>query len=177
MKSTEIKAQFIERRAEGQSYSTIAEALKISKSTCKAWEQELQAEIAEREQERLQELYSLYDMHKQSRIKRFGDTLNRIDAALASKDLSELPADRLLELKIKYERELGREYLAPVTPITEQSLEAILMQFTTTLAKSQSGEATPAQTKAQIAAIKETLSTMAAISNRDNPFGTIGGGF
>lgn len=170
MKDTETRARFIELRAEGQSYSKIAEALHISKSTCTAWERELQEEIAEREQEHLQELYTLYGMHKRDRIGKLGETLQRIDSAIAEKDLSELPAEKLLELRLKYGRELNAEYREPVTPITDNSLEAILRQLKNVLEKSQSGDATPAQTKAQIAVIKEALQTMRAIDTRDNPF-------
>lgn len=169
MKDTEQRAQFIELRAQGKSYSKIAEALHISKSTCTAWEQELNQEIAAREQEHLQELYSLYDMHKASRIQQLGQTLNRIDAALAEKDLSELPADKLLDLKIKYERELKAEYVEPAAPLAGDSLEAVLMQYKATLEKCQSGAYTPAQAKAQVVVIKEALQTMRAIYNRDNP--------
>lgn len=175
MKNTETKASFIELRAQGQSYAKIAEALKISKSTCTAWEQELGQEIAEREREHLQELYDLYAMHKTSRIQHLGETLKRIDTALAAKDLAELPADKLLELKLRYERELKAEYVEPPAPIQENSLEAILLQYKATLEKSQTGEYTPAQTKAQIAVIKETLQTMRDIDSRDNPLNFIGG--
>ena len=177
MKDTETKARFIELRAEGQSYGKIADTLHISKSTCTAWEQELQQEIAGRERERLQELYSLYDMHKTNRIQHLGETLSRIDTALAGKDLAELPADKLLELKLKYERELKAEYVTPATPIEGDTLEAILLQYKTTLEKSQSGEYTPAQTKAQVTVIKEALQTMRAIYNRDNPLDFGLGGF
>lgn len=170
MKGTEKKAEFIELRAQGMSYSKIADTLSISKSTCTAWERELQEEIATRKQERLEELYSLYGMHRQNRIERIGDTLSQIDSAIAAKDLSELSAATLLELKLKYERELSKEYIQPAEPITENSLDAILTQYIIALKKSQSGENSPAQTKAQIAAVKEILATMSAIENRDNPF-------
>ena len=169
MKDTEKRAEFIELRAAGKSYQQIAEALNISKSTCSAWGQELEQEIAVRSQERLQELYSLYDMHKQSRITRLGDMLNQIDAAIAQKDLTELPADKLLELKLKYQRELKAEYSEPITPIAESSLEAILLQYVTILEKTQSGEISAAQSKALLAAVHETHDTMKAIERRDNP--------
>ena len=174
MKDTETKAKFIELRAQGQSYGKIAEALHISKSTCTAWEQELQQEIAGREQEHLQELYSMYGMYRASRIKHLGDTLNRIDTALAEKDLSQLPAEKLLDLKLKFERELKTEYVETITPLRDNSLEAILLQYKATLEKAQSGEYTPAQAKAQVTVIKEALQTMRAIYNRDNPLDIMG---
>lgn len=169
MKGTETKAKFIELRAEGQSYSKIADALHISKSTCSTWERELSEQIQDRERERLEELYSVYNMHRQGRIKQIGDTLQKIDAAIDAKDLTELPADKLLELRLKYIRELNKEYIQPIDPIAENSLEAILLQYEILLEKTQSGEISPARCKAQLAAVKETLSTMRAIDQRDNP--------
>ena len=168
MRSTEHKAQFIELRAQGQSYSKIAETLHISKSTCCEWGRDLEAEIADRERERMEELYSLYSMHKQGRIERLGETIAQIDSALAKKDLSELPAYKLLLLKLKYQQELKAEYSEPVTPIKENTLDAILLQYELILQKTQAGEITAAQSRAQLAAVKETLATMAAIENRDN---------
>ena len=108
-------------------------------------------------------------MHKERRIQQLGGTLQRIDAALAAKDLSELPADKLLDLRLKYERALKAEYVEPAAPIAGDSLEAILLQYKAVLERSQSGESTPAQTKAQVTVIKEALQTMRAIYNRDNP--------
>jgi len=43
LKPQEQKAEFIRLRAEGRSYSYIADTLHISKSTCTAWEREKKA--------------------------------------------------------------------------------------------------------------------------------------
>jgi len=149
-KPVEQKAQFIELRAQGQSYSKIAETLQISKSTCTAWARELEAEIAERERERL------------------GEMLERIDQALAAKSLEDLPADKLLELKLKYTRELKAEYTEPAQPIKENTLDAVLLQYKAILDRSVTGQATPAQTSAQLAAIGGTLKVMKDIDSRDS---------
>ena len=68
MKSLETKQEFIRRRANRESYATIADALNISKSTCSAWESELSAEIALQRQDNLNALYSAYGMTKAARI-------------------------------------------------------------------------------------------------------------
>ena len=47
MKPQEIKKEYVRLRAEGKSYSVIAEQLHISKSTCTKWERELSAQINE----------------------------------------------------------------------------------------------------------------------------------
>ena len=146
----------------------------ISKSTCTAWGRELEAEIADRERERLEELYTLYGMSKAGRIQRLGDTLAQLDTAIAAKDLAELPAEKLLDLKLKYERELKAEYVEPGPQIAEDSLEALLDQYKSVLDRSKRGEITPAQTKAELMTLIEAQKTMKAIDTRDNPFGFAG---
>ena len=61
-------------RAEGQSFSDIAQQLHISKSTCSTWERELEAEIAQLKKEELNALYESYHMKKEARIKQLGET-------------------------------------------------------------------------------------------------------
>lgn len=116
MKPLEMKSEFIRLRAEGKSYTAIAEALHISKSTCTAWEREMKAQIAELKQERLNELYSSYMMSKEGRIKRLGDTLNGIEAALTGADLNQLAPEKLLDFKLKYSQALKEEYTGMATP-------------------------------------------------------------
>ncbi len=116
MKPQETKTEFIRLRAEGRSYSYIADTLHISKSTCSSWEKELQDAIAELKQEQLNELYSSYYMTKEARIKKLGETLNRINEALEAVDLSEIPAEKLLDFKLKYTEALKEEYTGTGKP-------------------------------------------------------------
>lgn len=102
MKPQEQKTEFIRLRAEGRSYSYIADTLHISKSTCSSWERELQDAIAELKQEQLNELYNSYAMTKEARVKKLGETLNGINEALDAVDLKEIPAEKLLDFKLKY---------------------------------------------------------------------------
>lgn len=112
MKSQEQRASFIVMRAEGKSYSTIAKELGISKSTCTEWERSLQEQIAERKAEQLEQLYSSYYMTRKARIEKLGEALNKIDGALESVDLSQMPPDKLLDYKLKYTQALKEEYIA-----------------------------------------------------------------
>jgi hypothetical protein len=97
-------------RAEGKSYSAIAEQLHISKSTCTAWERELKDNIAELKQEQLEELYNSYFMTKEARIRKLGDTLENINTALEGVDLSTVAPEKLLDYKLKYMEALKEEY-------------------------------------------------------------------
>ncbi len=159
MKTTDKKADFIELRAKGLSYAKICEQLHISKSTCSNWEAEFKAQIQEYKEARLSELYTLYGMEKESRIQRVGTALAEIDKALATKDLSELPADTLLKLKLKYEQELKAEYSEPTgQAFTELTVEEIIEALTSLYKKQESGTISPAQAKAQLATLTSLLS-------------------
>lgn len=125
-KSTEEKARFIELRAQGKSYNDIAAELHISKSTCTAWERELSADIQQGRADRLNELAEMYGATKAARLERLGETLNRINAAIEEKDLSELPAYQLLQLKLQYEKALASESVEPQPDIEDTSAAGIL---------------------------------------------------
>ena len=128
MKDTEKKLAFIKARAEGKSYRAIASELGISKSTCSSWEHSLADQIAELRRDALEELYTSYGMTKEARINKLGSLLSDIDGAIASKDFSELPLDKLLELRLKYGRELQTEYREPVTS-SDDTLNGILEEY------------------------------------------------
>ena len=117
MKPAEIKNEFVRLRAENYSFAKIQEKLGISKSTCSKWEHELIDQIASYKAEQLQGLYDAYSMTKEARIKKIGDTVNRLETALDNVDLSELPPDKLLDFYLKYKEALQSEYIAPVQPI------------------------------------------------------------
>lgn len=116
LKPQETKTEFIRLRAEGRSYSYIADALHISKSTCSEWERELRDAIVELKQEQLNELYNSYAMTKEARIKKLGDTLDSINTALDGVDLSEIPPEKLLDFKLKYTEALKGEYTGSGKP-------------------------------------------------------------
>ncbi len=115
MKPEDTKQQFIMLRAEGLSYGKIAKKLNISKATCSAWEANFTNKIAKRKQDRLEELYSAYGMLKDKRISSLGQTLNKINDAINDIDLSDVDPIKLLELKLKYQEALNKEYVAPNT--------------------------------------------------------------
>lgn len=112
------KEAFIQMRAEGKSYSVIADTLHIAKGTCVAWQRELATHIDEAKQERLNELYEAYQMGREARIRNLGNTMAAIDSAIAEADLSEVPVSRLLDLKLKYAAALKEEYIGVEPPLS-----------------------------------------------------------
>jgi len=101
MKPEEVKRQYVELRAEGNSYASICEKLNICKATCTSWERELADQIEDIKRTKLQELAESYSMTKEARIKKLGGTLERINTALDNIDLSQVSPDKLLDYKLK----------------------------------------------------------------------------
>lgn len=165
MKTTDKKLEFIRLRAEGKSYRAIEQEIGVSRTTCGEWERELRADIDALRHESLEELYTQYGMAREARIRRIGDTLRRIDEALADVDLSALPPEKLLDFKLKYSTALRDEYTATAsteaTGAATDTLEAIqgLYRRITT------GETTTEQAKTELS----ILDRMVDGYNRANP--------
>ena len=159
LKSQEMKIEFIRLRAEGQSYSRIAGNLHISKSTCTAWERELKDKISELKQDQLHELYNQYFMTREARIKRLGDTLNRISNTLDSADLSEVPPEKLLDFKLKYTEALKEEYTGGAAHQFGDNIQPqeILVAFGDLLKRIRAGECTAEQASRESSVICNLL--------------------
>jgi len=164
MKDTEKKLDFIKARAEGKSYRVISSELGISKSTCSSWEHSLADQIEEAKKERLEELYTAYSMTKEARINKLGSLLSDIDGAIASKDFSELPLDKLLDLRLKYGRELQTEYRETVES-SDNTLEGILEEYNKLYEESRSGKLTASEVKAQISLLDAKRDLLYRLAN------------
>lgn len=153
-------------RAEGQSYGKIAEALHISKATCTAWEREMKAEITRLQQEKLNELYSSYGMTKEARIRRIGETLRRIDAALQEADLSAIAPERLLDFKLKYSQALREEFTGTTQPpefANGGTPEEVQAAFTDIYTRVRRGDITADQAGEELKALASMLKAYQAI--------------
>ena len=165
MKDSETKLAFIKARAEGKSYSTITKELGIAKATCTSWEQTLKADIEALKRAQLDELYTAYNMKREARIKDLGGILQGLDSAIASKSLEDLPLDKLLELRLKYGRELKAEYKELIEIETDNTLDGLLEQYSQLLQDSRAGDYTPAEVKAQLSILEAKRATLFNISN------------
>ncbi len=163
MKNTEKKLEYVRLRAEGKSYSAIAQELGISKSTCTNWEKEFKADIEAQKDEHMRELFTSYRLTKEARVEELGKTLEGINKALETKNLTELPADKLLELKLKYEKELKTEYTEPLEEAGDDTAIGLLEQYNKLYLASQSGRYNPAQIKAQLAILDAKKGIMDAV--------------
>ncbi|WP_432693981.1 hypothetical protein ACRBU7_14365 [Priestia aryabhattai] len=130
MKSNETKKRFIELRAQGKSFSKIAESLKVSKKTLIDWSRELEQEITNLKAMEMEELQEMYYVQKQKRIELFGIQLEQILKELDQRDFSDMSTEKLLELQLKYLDYLKREEVDLSLQVEERtSLDDMIMEM------------------------------------------------
>ena len=170
MKDRETQLAFIQARAEGKSYSTIAKELGIAKATCSSWEQTFKEDIETMKRERLEELYTAYNMKREARIQSLGTMLQKIDSALEDQMFRLLDTDKLLELKLKYMKALREEYREPAETEADNTLDGLLDQYNQLYSESMAGNYTPAEIKAQLSILdakRETIYRLAGEQTRE----------
>lgn len=127
----------MELRAKGWSYDKIAKELGKAKQTLIDWGKELEDEIANLKALELEALYEKYYLLKESRIETFGELVKKLKDEVISRELSEVPTDKLLELLLKYENRLKDEVMDPrfktSTEIKEDKLNRELLDELTAL--------------------------------------------
>jgi hypothetical protein len=137
MELLETKERFIELRAKGWSFDKIAKELGKAKQTLIDWSKELQDEIANRKALELEALYETYYLLKENRLQTFGAMLTKIKTEVESRDLSDVPTDKLLDLFLKYNSQVKEEIIEPVfkssQEIKEERLDRELLDELTTL--------------------------------------------
>jgi len=137
METLQTKERFIELRAKGWSYDKIAKELKKAKQTLIDWSKELEEEIANLKALELEALYEKYYLLKEKRIENFGEVVKKLRAEVMSRDLSELPTDKLLELLLKYDKQLQEEVVETSfkseKELKEDKLDKKLLEDLTTI--------------------------------------------
>ena len=132
MEIIDTKQQFIKLRAKGYSFDKIAKELGKAKQTLIDWSKELQDEIANLKALELEALYESYYLLKENRIQTFGGLLNKLKDEVLSRDLSDVPTDKLLDLFLKYNSQVKEEIIEPnyktSTEIKEERLDKELLE-------------------------------------------------
>ena len=164
MKDNETRLAFITARAEGKSYSTIQKELGIAKATCSSWERELKADIQALKNERIEELYTTYNMGREARITALGEALETIETKIEEDVWSKVSTKDWLELKLKYIKALREEYVEPVEVDTDNTLDGLLEQYNQLYMDAKTGKYSPAEVKAQLAVLDAKRDTMYRIS-------------
>jgi len=133
----EEKQRFIELRAQGWSYDRIAQELGRAKQTLVDWGKEFKEEIANLKALELDKLYQEYYLTKESRLQTFGQMLTRIKDEVLSRDLSEVPTDKLLDLFLKFNSQVKEEIIEPQfktsAEIEEEKLDREILEELTSL--------------------------------------------
>jgi len=137
METVDTKQKFIELRAKGWSFDKIAKELGKAKQTLIDWSKELQLEIANLKALELEALYESYFLLKENRLQSLGGMLNKIKTEIESRDFSNVPTDKLLDLLLKYSNQVKDEVVEPTykssQEIKEQRLDIELLEELTTL--------------------------------------------
>lgn len=160
MKPAELKREYVKLRAEGKSYSFIADQLHISKTTCSKWEKELAGQIDELKRAEFAELCESYGMTKEARIKKLGDTLEKINEALAQADFTGVDPAKLLDFKLKYTEALKGEYIGtkPAFNLGESvDAKSIVKALADLLNRVRAGEVTTEQATKESAVLTSLL--------------------
>lgn len=137
MEILQTKERFIELRAKGWSFDKIAKEIGKAKQTLIDWSKDLQDEIANRKALELEALYESYYLLKENRLQTFGAMLNKIKKEVESRDLSDVPTDKLLDLFLKYNSQVKEEIVEPIykssQEIKEERQDRELLEELTTL--------------------------------------------
>ena len=137
MELLETKERFIELRAKGWSFDKISKEIGKAKQTLIDWSKELQDEIANRKALELETLYEKYFLLKEAKIKKYGAILSKITNELESRDFSNVPTGRLLELYLLYFERLSQEVVEPTfkssQDIKEDKQDRDLLEELTTI--------------------------------------------
>lgn len=123
MEILEIKERFIELRAKSWSFDKIAKELGKAKQTLIDWSKELQDEIANRKALELEALYETYYLQRENRIQNLGAMLSKIKKEVESRDLSDIPTDKLLDLFLKYSNQVKEEIIEPIYKSSQELIE------------------------------------------------------
>lgn len=113
-KDQAVKYQFIELRAQGKSFNAIATELSVSKNTLIDWSRELEIEISNLKAIELEALQEQYFIAKKQRIELFGEQVKNIKAELDTRELKDVPTDKLYGIFFKLLEVLNEE-AAPVS--------------------------------------------------------------
>lgn len=110
-KDSQTLERFIELRAQGRSYQTIAEDLGVSKQSLINWSKDLEVrvQIENFREIELETLREKYRLTKKANLELFGERLEALRGAFKTRDLAEISTEKLLDLLLKHEGRLQGE--------------------------------------------------------------------
>jgi intein-encoded DNA endonuclease-like protein len=141
MENQKTKEQFIQLRAQGVSYSNISKKIGKSKQTLIDWGKELEEEIRNLKAIELEAIYEKYFLLKEARLQSFGIITQRIKEEIESRDFSDIPTEKLLDIFLKYNSTIKEETPEPLfktsLELEEDKLHRHLIEDLTSLTEPQ----------------------------------------
>jgi len=92
------KQQFIELRANNESYEKIAKKLKVSKTTLIAWAKDCELDIENLRAIAYEALHEQYKVGQQHRLEMWSEQLEAVRTELKTRGLGDIPTAKLVEL-------------------------------------------------------------------------------
>ena len=114
MKYEDKVEKFIELRASGKSFKEISFELSIPLSSILEFSKKYSYEINNLKAIELDDVANKYQISKSQRIEFLASLLSKFKSELNSRDLSDIPSDKLIDYLLKYSQLLGKE-LEPTT--------------------------------------------------------------
>jgi transcriptional regulator with XRE-family HTH domain len=105
MKDTQTKERFMELRGQGLPLAKIAAEIGVSKTTLINWDRDLKEEIDNLKAVELEAMYDKFYLSTRKQVEFFGDILSRIQRELETRDLTELPTEKLFAMCAHFYRE------------------------------------------------------------------------
>lgn len=162
MKTLETKDKYIELRAEGLSQRACAKRLGVAAASVSRWDAEMAGRISEARKRRLDELYERYGMMKEARLRRLGGTIERLDKAAEAIDYQAIPAERILDLQIRFQEAFRNEYVSTDGGAGLDAggdLAAAYKALSDILRRLQEGEITDTQARGELAICEALIKT------------------
>jgi transcriptional regulator with XRE-family HTH domain len=105
MKDTKTKERFMELRGQGLPLAKIAAEIGVSKTTLINWDRDLKEEIDNLKAVELEALYDKFYLSTRKQVEFFGDILSRIQRELETRELSDVPTEKLFAMYAHFYRE------------------------------------------------------------------------
>lgn len=120
MIKTEERLKVIERRAKGESIAKIAKALKMGKDKVVTILRESREEVAALEALELDAFYEAEKLTIKERIRRLSRLSQRLLDEVESRDLTDVPTEKLIDLYLKSSSALDAAIVEPDLRSTEE---------------------------------------------------------
>ncbi len=125
MNDLETQGRFVELRSQGWSFARISQELNVSKPTLIKWSRQFQYDIQNLRAVELEALKEKWIASREEGINSLGLQLQKVEAELAMRDISELPTGRLFTLAASLRRQIQRaagdiQFTTPSKQIPEE---------------------------------------------------------